>query len=220
MMTVREHFDRDLQGLSLSVMKLGSYVEEALRKALAALSDQNVQQAEIILAEDVKINKLQLEIENCCVSLIAREQPVARDLREIMTTIKVASNLERVGDLAVHLAKATKRLAGRPYIGPFKDIHKMAEIGIDMVHDSVDAFTGQDGAKAREVARRDDQIDSIHDALIQELLASMHKDDEQIEMSTSLLFISRFLERLGDHVVNICEWVVYGAEGTHVDLNS
>jgi phosphate transport system protein len=220
MMTVREHFDRDLQGLSLSVMKLGSYVEEALRKALAALSDQNVRQAEVILAEDIKINKLQLEIEDRCVNLIAREQPVARDLREIMTTIKVASNLERVGDLAVHLAKATKRLAGRPYIGSFKDIHKMAEIGIGMVHDAVDAFTDQDGAKACEVARRDDQIDSIHDALIQELLASMHKDDEQIEMSTSLLFISRFLERLGDHVVNICEWVVYGAEGTHVDLNS
>jgi phosphate transport system protein len=220
MMTVREHFDRDLQGLSLSVTKLGSYVEEALRKALTALSNQNVRQAELILAEDVKINELQLEIEDCCVSLIAREQPVARDLREIMTTIKVASNLERVGDLAVHLAKATKRLAGRPYIGSFKDIHKMAEIGIGMVHDAVDAFSGQDGTKAREVALRDDQIDSIHDALIQELLASMHKDDEQIEMSTSLLFISRFLERLGDHVVNICEWVVYGAEGTHVDLNS
>jgi len=219
-MTVREHFERDLRGLTLSVMELGSHVEEALRRALAALSDQDVPQAERILAEDVKINKLQLEIEDRCVGLIAREQPVARDLREIMTTVKVASNLERIGDLAVHLAKATKRLAGKPYIGSFQDICKMAEIGIGMVHDAVDAFAGQDGAKAREVARRDDQIDSIHDALIQELLASMHKDEQQIEMSTSLLFVSRFLERLGDHVVNICEWVVYGAEGSHVDLNS
>jgi phosphate transport system protein len=219
-MTVREHFEKDLKGLTLSVMRLGSYVEEALRRSLAALSEQDVAQAEKILSEDVKINKLQLEIEDCCVGLIAREQPVARDLREIMTTIKVASNLERAGDLAVHLAKATKRLAGKPYIGPFKDIHKMAEIGIGMVHDAVEAFASQDGAKAREVAGRDDQIDSIHDTLIQELLATMHKNEEQIEMSTSLLFISRFLERLGDHVVNICEWVVYGAEGTHVDLNS
>jgi phosphate transport system protein len=219
-MTVREHFERDLKGLVLSVMKLGGYVEEALRRALAALSEQDVPQAERILSEHNKINKLQLEIEDCCVSLIAREQPVARDLREIMTTIKVASNLENAGDLAVHLAKATKRLASRPYIGSFKDIHKMAEIGIGMVRDAVDAFASQDGAKAREVACRDDQMDSIHEALILELLASMHKDEEQIEMSTSLLFISRFLERLGDHVVNICEWVVYAAEGTHVDLNS
>jgi phosphate transport system protein len=219
-MTVREHFDKDLKDLVLSVMKLGSYVEEALRSSLAALSEQDVPRAEKILNEDVKINKLQLEIEDRCVGLIAREQPVARDLREIMTTIKVASNLERAGDLAVHLAKATKRLAGRPYIGSFRDIHKMAEIGIGMVHDAVDAFAGQDGAKAREVADRDDRIDSIHDALIQELLATMHSNEEQIEMSTSLLFVSRFLERLGDHVVNICEWVVYAAEGTHVDLNS
>jgi phosphate transport system protein len=84
----------------------------------------------------------------------------------------------------------------------------------------VDAFATQDSDRAREVAGRDDQIDSIHDALIQELLATMHESEEQIEMSTSLLFISRFLERLGDHVVNICEWVVYGTEGTHEDLNS
>jgi len=219
-MTVREHFEKDLKDLILNVMKLGSFVEEALRKSLAALSEQDVPEAEKILSEDVRINKLQLEIEDCCVCLIAREQPVARDLREIMTTIKVASNLERAGDLAVHLAKATKRLAGKPYIGSFQDIHKMAEIGIGMVHDAVDAFATQDGEKAREVADRDDWIDSIHDALIQELLATMHENEEQIEMSTSLLFISRFLERLGDHVVNICEWVVYGAEGTHVDLNS
>jgi phosphate transport system protein len=219
-MTVREHFEKDLEGLALSVMKLGSYVEEALRQSLTALSKQDVPRAEKILSGDEKINKLQLEIEDCCVGLIAREQPVARDLREIMTTIKVASNLERAGDLAVHLAKATKRLAGKPFIGPFQDIRRMAEIGIGMVHDAVDAFADRDGGKAREVAGRDDRIDSIHDALIQELLATMHENEEQIEMSTSLLFISRFLERLGDHVVNICEWVVYGAEGIHEDLNS
>jgi phosphate transport system protein len=219
-MTVREHFDNDLQGLVLSVMRLGSYVEEALRRALSALNDQDVPHAERILSEDERINKLQLEIEDCCVGLIAREQPVARDLREIMTTIKVASNLERAGDLAVHLAKATKRLAGKPYNASFQEIRKMGEIGIGMVHDGVDAFAGRDGAKAREVARRDDSIDSIHDALIQELLARMHENEEQIEMSTSMLFISRFLERLGDHIVNICEWVVYGTEGIHVDLNS
>jgi phosphate transport system protein len=219
-MAVREHFEKDLKELVLSVMKLGSNVEEALRRALAALSEQNVLEAERILSEDARINRLQLEIEDRCVGLIAREQPVARDLREIMTTIKVASNLERVGDLAVHLAKATKRLAGRPYIGLFQDIHRMAEIGIGMVHDAVEAFAGQDGAKAREVAGRDDRIDSIHAALIEELLVTMHENEQQIEMSTSLLFISRFLERLGDHVVNICEWVVYGAAGIHVDLNS
>jgi len=219
-MTVREHFERDLKGLVLNVMKLGSYVEEALRSALKALSKQDVLQAEKILTEDVKINRLQLAIEDCCVGLIAREQPVARNLREIMTTIKVASNLERAGDLAVHLAKATKRLAGSPYIGSFQDIHKMAEIGIGMVRGAVDAFATQDSAKAREVAGRDDRIDSIHDALIQQLLATMHENEKQIEMATSLLFVSRFLERLGDHVVNICEWVVYGAEGVHEDLNS
>jgi phosphate transport system protein len=95
----------------------------------------------------------------------------------------------------------------------------MGEQGAGMVHAAVDAFMSQDGVRAREVAQLDDNIDGMHDALIEELLRTMHENDKQIEMATSLLFVSRFLERLGDHVVNICEWIVYGAEGTHVELN-
>jgi phosphate transport system protein len=131
----------------------------------------------------------------------------------------VVSNLERIGDHAVHLAKATKRLAGHPYHSSIQKIKMMAEIGIQMVHDGVDAYVNQDSAKARAVAQEDDRIDDIHDALIEELLDAMRQSDQPVEMSTSLLFLSRFLERLGDHMVNICEWIVYGVEGKHVELN-
>ena len=217
---VRQHYQESLREMYLRVLKLGTNVEGAVSKALAGFLTQDVSVADEILAADELINRMQLGIEDQCVELIAREQPVARDLREIVTSIKVASNLERIGDHAVHLAKATKRLAGRRYHESIGQLRVMGEQGIRMIHESVDAFMGQNGEKARAVAREDDKIDGIHDLLIDELLRTMHENEEQIEMATSLLFVSRFLERLGDHVVNICEWIVYGAEGTHVELNN
>jgi phosphate transport system protein len=218
-MKAREHFDECLRELSLKVLKLGTYVEGALKKALNALMEQDVKAADEIMVEDDVINQMQLEIEDECVGLIAREQPVAGDLREIMTTIKVVSNLERIGDHAVHLAKATKRLAGQPYHSSIRKIKKMAEIGIQMVHDGVDAYVNKDNERARAVAKQDDEIDEIHDALVTELLDAMRESEQSVEMSTSFLFVSRFMERLGDHMASICEWVVYGIEGEHVELN-
>jgi phosphate transport system protein len=218
-MSTREHFDECLKDLSICVLKVGTYVEGALKKALNALIEQDVKAADEIIAEDEVINQMHLDIEDKCVGTIAREQPVAGDLREIMTTIKVVSNLERIGDHAVHLAKATKRMAGHPYHSSIYKIKKMAEIGIQMVHDGVEAYVNKDSVTARAVAKNDDQIDQIHDELIQELLDAMRHSDRPVEMSTSLLFLSRFMERLGDHMASICEWIVYGAEGKHVELN-
>jgi phosphate transport system protein len=218
-MIIRKHFEECLKELSLSVLRLGTYVEGALKKALTSLMAQDVKTAEEIIADDETINKMQLDIEDECVGIIAREQPVAGDLRGIMTTIKVVSNLERVGDHAVHLAQATKRLAGRQYHDSIYKIKTMAEIGIQMIHDAMDAYISKDSAMARAVAKTDDRIDEIHEALIHELMDAMRQSDRPVEMETSLLFISRFLERLGDHMVNICEWIVYGIEGTHVELN-
>jgi phosphate transport system protein len=219
-MTIRQNYERCLEEMCLAVLKLGTHVEGAVRKALAGFLDQDVPVAEQILAGDDVVNRMQLAVEDMCVSLIAREQPVAGDLRRIVATTKVASNLERIGDHAVHLAKATKRLAGTPYHGSVVTIRKMGEQGAAMVHSAVDAYMSGDGKTAREVAALDDKIDSMHGALIEELLRTMHENEQQIEMATSLLFVSRFLERLGDHVVNICEWIVYGAEGAHVELNN
>lgn len=218
-MTVRQHYQECLHEMYQAVLELGRRVEQAVRSGLQAFLAQDTTVAERILAGDEAINRMQLAIEDRCVTLIAREQPVARDLREIITSIKVTSNLERIGDHAVHLAKATIRLAGRPYHASIGQIRTMGEQALQMVTGALAAFMNQDADAARAVARQDDLIDGIHDRLIEELIRTMHESEEQIEMSTSLLFISRFLERLGDHVVNICEWVVYGAEGTHVELN-
>jgi phosphate transport system protein len=217
-MAAREHFDESLKDVSLCVLRIGTYVEGALKKALTALLEQDVETADEIIAEDEVINQMHMSLEDTCIEMIAREQPVARDLREIMKTVKVASNLERIGDHAVHLAKATKRMAGQPYHSSIERIKKMAEIGIQMVHDGVDACVRKDSVKARLVAKRDDELDELHNSLVLELLDAMRSGD-RVEMATSLIFLSRFMERLGDHMVNICEWIVYGVEGNHVELH-
>jgi len=218
-MPTRIKFDESLKELYLTVVKMGSYVESALRKAMNAFVNQDSVLADQIINEDEEINSLHLSIEDQCISLIAREQPVAHDLREIMTSTKVASNLERIGDHAVHLAKITKRLADRKYTRQIDDFQKMADVGITMLHNAVDVYLNQDSSRAREVSKDDDTIDDIHARLIMSLLQEMNKDEIDPEELTSFLFLGRFLERLGDHVVSICEWVVYGADGAHVELN-
>ena len=218
-MPTRIKFDESLRELYLTVVKMGSYVESALRKAMTAFTNQDIALADQIMQEDDEINTLHLSIEDQCISLIAREQPVARDLREIMTSTKVASNLERIGDHAVHLAKITKRLAGKKYTRRIDDFQNMADVGINMLHEAVDAYMEQDSARAREVSKSDDEIDEIHDNLIQSLLKEMNNNEIEAGELSSFLFLGRFLERLGDHVVSICEWVVYGKDGDHVELN-
>jgi phosphate transport system protein len=163
---------------------------------------------------------MQLAIEDQCVTIIASQQPVARDLRKIMTSIKVVSNVERIGDHALHLGKITKRMVGHAYHSYVATMKSMAETGIAMLHDAMTAYVACDGAKARDVARRDDEIDAMRDILLKEILTNLHQDEKQIDDAVSLIFTARFLERLGDHVVNVCEWIVYAADGVHVELNT
>ncbi len=217
-MTVRAHFEESLRKLHGGIVELGTYVEGAMRKALVALMRQDTALAEEILSEDPEISRRQLAIEDQCVTLIATEQPVAGDLRSLMASMKVVSNLERIGDHAVHLAEVTIRHAGQKYLSQIAHIERMAELGIRMLHDSMTALLRVDAAGARSVATLDTEIDAIHDLLVKELLDSMYADRENIRQAISLLFVGRFLERLGDHVGSMCEWIVYGIEGQHVKL--
>ncbi len=218
-MQTRIHFLEEIARLNHDVLAMGTRVEESLRKAMEALKSQNVELAREVKASDEVINALQLKIEDQAAVLIATQQPVARDLRELVTVFKVTDNLERAGDHAVHLAKAAIKLAGEPPFRQIDRLARMAEIGCGMVRGAVNSYLNQDADEARRVAAEDDVVDAEHKQLVTEVLELMRERPDQIERASRLLTTSGFLERLGDHMTNICEAVVFLSEGRHVELN-
>lgn len=218
-MQTRIHFIEELSRLNHDVLSMGARVEENLRQALEALSTQNVDLAREVKARDELINAMQLKIEDQAAVLIATQQPVARDLRELVTVLKVSYNLERAGDHAVHLAKAAIKLSAEPPFPQVERLARMAEIECGMILGAVDAYLNQDAEAARRVAAKDDEIDAEHKLTVREVLELMRERPDQVEPASRLLASSGFLERLGDHMTNICEAVVFLVEGRHVELN-
>jgi len=218
-MGTRQAFEEGLDGVNKEILRMGVMVEEALRRAVESLVDKDGELARAVIAGDAAINQLEQEIEDRCIVLIAREQPVATDLRRLVTLLKVVTQLERMGDHALHVAKGTLRLLPETYMKPLIDIPRMGELVIGMIRDVLTALLNLDAALAREVAQRDRLVDDLHNQVMREVFTYMMENSRFISQSISLLFISRFLERVGDHVTNICEWVVYSATGEHVELN-
>jgi phosphate transport system protein len=218
-MGTRQAFEEGLAALNQEILRMGVMVEEALRQAVESLVNKDGELARAVVAGDAAINQVEQEIEDRCIVLIAREQPVATDLRKLITSLKIVTQLERMGDHALHVAKGTLRLLPETYMKPLIDIPRMAEIGIGMIRDVLTAFLDNDAERAREVASRDHLVDELHNQVMREVFTYMMENTKNIPQSISLLFISRFLERVGDHVTNICEWVVYSATGERVELN-
>ena len=209
----------EMNRLHHDLLAMGTRVEEDLKKAIEALKTQDVELAREVKADDAVVNALQLKIEDQAAVLIATQQPVARDLRELVTIFKLTDNLERAGDHAVHLAKAVIKLAGEPPIRQIERLERMALIGCEMIRGAVGAYLRRDVEEARRVAALDDGIDHEHKALVQEALELMRERPEQVKGAAKLLTTSGFLERLGDHMTNVCEAVLYMVEGSHVELN-
>lgn len=218
-MTSRAHFEDDKKAIHDDILQMGIRVEEDLRKALEAFRTQDTALAQEVKNDDPIVNDFQLRIEDRCARLMATQQPVAQDLRTLVSAIKIADELERIGDHAVHLAKAAIKLEGEPYIKPLKSIEKMAETGCVMVRAAIDAFLTLNQDKARATAAMDDEIDRLHKALVADLLEYLRERPEKAQQGTKIIQTSGFLERLGDHVTNICETVVYAVSGKHEELN-
>ena len=218
-MGTRQVFAEELAALHQEILRMGVMVEEALRRAVESLVRKDGELARAVVAGDAAINRMEQEIEERCVVLIAREQPVATDLRKLVTSLKIVTQLERMGDHALHVAKGTLRLLPETYMKPLIDIPRMAELGIGMIRDVLTAFLDTDAEPTHEVPQRAQQIDELHNQVMHEVFTYMRGNSGLISQSISLLFISRFLERIGDHVTNICEWVVYCATGERVELN-
>lgn len=219
MPATRKHFSEDLQDLYQELLKMGTLVEETIRKAISALKTQNSALAAEVLDDDDAVNCFEKDIQDRCIILLATEQPVASDLRSIVTAIKVATQLERIGDHAVHVAKSAILMADQRYLKPLIDIPRMGEICISMIHEILSALVENDPEQARAIAARDDEVDELNDQISRKMFNSMLKDPQVLNQGLELIFVSRFMERMGDHVTNIAELVVYNATGNHVELN-
>ncbi|HUW71003.1 MAG TPA: phosphate signaling complex protein PhoU [bacterium] len=216
---MRIQFNEELNRLHHDILAMGSRVEEDLRKALLALKTGDMELVVEVKASDQIVNAMQVKIEDQAAMLIATQQPVAKDLRQLVTIFKVTDNLERIGDHAVHLAKTAKRLSDDPYPRPLDRLENMATIDVAMVHDAVASFLNQDESLARATAAKDDQVDAEHKAFVQEVLAYLAKNPGKAQQATKLIATSSYLERLGDHVTNLCEAVVFMTTGAHTELN-
>lgn len=194
-------------------------VDEDLGKALAALRTNDGELAKEVKAGDEVVNALQLKIEDEAAIIIATQQPVARNLRELVTILKLTGNLERAGDYAVHLAKTAQKFAdGQPFHS-MERLERMAEVGREMISMAIRAFIDQDADAARTAAALDDRIDADHKANIEEVLDLMKGNPKLVKKAYRLINTSSHLERLGDHVTNICEGIIYMVEGKHEELN-
>lgn len=215
----RNYFDQELQELQVSMLKMSSMVEEIMNDSIKALKTQNVEMAKKVIDNDDSIDEMEFVVEDKCLKLIALQSPLAKDLRIIATALKIITDLERIADYAVDIAKITIKLANEKYVKELIDIPRMAEIAARMVKGSIDAYVHLDVEKAREVAKWDDEVDGLYKQIFRELLFIMMEDPKTIHQGTNFLLISRYLERIGDHVTNICERIIYSVTSEHVDLN-
>jgi len=215
----RDQYRRDLEALKDSVVELGSLASQAILDSVASLKNRDVELAQQVIDQDDKVDSFCFSIEDSCLRLLALQQPMARDLRMICAVLRMIVDLERIGDLALEIALITKATAEEEPVKPLVDIPRMAEICAAMVKSALEAFKEGDEAKAREVARRDDEVDALFDQIRRELITYMVEDPRKIRGAQHLTFVARYLERIGDHANNVCESIVYMVTGERVELN-
>jgi phosphate transport system protein len=217
---MRLHTDRtyedQLARLRSSVLEMGGLVEDQIMQAVRALIERDEALARATIARDHTVNRLDVEIDDLSLKLLALHQPAARDLRLITTALKITTDLERIGDLAEHTAERAIELAAELPIKPYIDLPRMADLVRDMVHKSLDAFVREDADLALSVCAADDEIDKLHDQLFRELLSFMVEDPRTISRAMRLLFVSKYLERVGDHATNIAEMVIFMVKGRSI----
>ena len=218
-MQTRGVLHEELNQIRRELTLMSARVGEDLGKALAILRSGDVELAQEVKESGKIVDALRLKIEDMALVLIATQQPVARDLRELITVFKITTNLERVGDYGIHLAKAAKKLAGRPPFRSMERIERMAETGQEMLRAAFSAYLSQDTDAAREAAALDDSIDEEHKALTEEVLVLMKEKPKLVKAAARLLRLSGYMERLGDHITNICEGIIYMVKGSHEELN-
>lgn len=217
-MVLRHSFASDLEELHLDLIKMGSLVEESIDNTILALKKQDAELARQIFSDDDVIDDMEKKIERKCLNLIARQAPIAKDLRTISTALKIITDMERIADHSADIAEITIRMANEKYIKPLIDIPKMAELAKIMVKKSIDAYVKQDINLSEEVCSSDDEVDDLFSKIKLELISIMKNDSEAIDQVINFMFIAKYLERMADHATNIAEWVVFNVTGEHEHL--
>jgi phosphate transport system protein len=203
------HFHEELEALKGRLLEMGGLAEERVRAALEGLVSRDPGALDGVLRGDEPVNQLHIDIDNRCFRLLALYQPMATDLRAIVAAVKINTDLERVGDLAVNIAEAAKRYIGHAPVKKLIDIPQMADIAQGMLRDALDAFVRRDTALAQHVLNEDDKLDSLKTQVFRDLLTYMLKDPATVEPALDLILVSRHLERIGDHATNVAEDVIF-----------
>jgi len=209
-MTVRSV---ELEHLKAMVVKMAALVEEAIKKSVESLVERESELAEQVIRDDHKINAYDVNIDEECIRLLALKQPMGKDLRFITTAMKITTDLERIADNAVNVAERAIELNEEPLLKPYVDIPRMSRIVQRMVVDAIDAFINEDKIRAKEVIMRDDEVDELNEGIWEELMAIMIREPSTISRAVKVTYISKYIERIGDHATNIAETLIYMVDG-------
>jgi phosphate transport system protein len=210
---MRQNYDEQLMSLNQDILNMGAMAEKILDMTIKALLEKDYELALEVIEFEKEIDRVELELEDKCVQLIALQQPIAKDLRRIIGIIKMIIDLERVGDYSENIAEIVIKIGKDKFIKPLVDIPKMAEISKKMIRLSLDSYVKEDAELAKEVFDMDDIVDDLYEKIYLELLTILSKDASVMDQVIDLLFIGRYLERIADHATNICENVNYIVKG-------
>lgn len=219
-MIVRERFEHEMQEVQKQFVEIATSSIQALKMAFEALIEQDLEKSLKILEDDLIINRLEEEINDRIILIIAKQQPVATDLRRLMVLVKAASDMERVGDYAVNIAKETIRIGKDPLVFPMNNLQTMCNKTVEMLENILIAFTEENTVRAKEIAELDDYVDDLYGATVTLLLRAGAENPAHIHQLTHLTFVCRYLERSADHATNIAEHLFYLVKGKHYELNN
>lgn len=214
---MRTRYDEELKNLHGALIDMGAMIESAISGAITALENRDIQRAKEIIAYDEEIDAQERLIEEMCMKLLLRQQPVARDLRKISTTLKLITDMERIGDHAADISELAMMLRDLPQMNS-KSLREMAVQTSAMLIDSVEAYVAQDEDKARAVIQHDDVVDELFVTVKREMIEAIRQDSDCSEAAADLLMAAKYFERIGDHATNIAEWTIYAIHGNH-ELN-
>lgn len=214
---MRSNFDKELDLLNKDLIKMANLVEERIEGAVKALVSRDITLAQAIILGDIEINEMERDIESKCLKLILHQQPVAKDLRQISSILKLITDLERIGDHAQDISEITLLFTSEKYIKQLIHIPQMAEATIYMVKKSIEAFVTHNADLAYEVINYDDKVDDLFDIIKEELILLIREDINNSEQAINFLMIAKYFERIGDHAENIAEWVLFSILGKHVN---
>jgi phosphate transport system protein len=216
---MREMMSNKIKLLNSELIEMASLVEKQIYDSMTALKNQDLDLSKKVIKNDDKVDELQRVIEEKCIKFMATESPLARDLRSIYTTTKIVTDLERMADYAVDICKIVSRVKGVDFSDDIAPVWELVDIINNMIKLAIEAYVNGDEKAAYEICHMDDRVDAIYQSMFGIVLKKMSKDELMINQGTQILFASKYLERIGDHVTNICEWIIFSKKGNYVDLN-